>query len=183
MKRLALGFISLLFLSGCGYQSIFDGSDSGVLAPVDLSKELGDEYADFFRSDDFRICAQHVFYALREEGQIIGQYADYAVVLNDAYYLDDVHVDDVYTPGDYEWPDIDFNKYSLVLGWWAEGGTGWYLKDQRIKKTLLGKVTVYLHLCLVDGLYFHDNKKLLFGALYPKLPSGPAKVERWYDEK
>lgn len=170
--------IYLLFLSGCGYKTIFDGSDKDVLTPLDPIEILGDKFGDFFKGGGFSDLAPAVFEGLHEEGMIPDNVNDFAIVLNDRHFLRDIQIADK----TYQWPDIDFNNYSLVVGFWADPGTTWYIKDQRVKKSLIGKVSVYLHFVKHDGGAFAMPRFRRFGAIYPKLPGGPAEVIRWEED-
>ena len=172
---------ALCLLAGCGYESIFDGRDKDVLAPIDSSVLLGDGNVDFFLSEDFTsVLGPAVFKAFMDEDQIADGVVDYAVVLNETHYLRDVITED---GREFTWPNIDFDRYSLVVGRWMDAGTTWYVKDHRAKKTLFGKVTVFLHFVKHDGGAYTFPHFVFWGALYPKLPSGPAEVVCWKDEK
>ena len=173
-------FLAAVVLSGCGYEGIFDGRDKDVLAPLDPSVAFGnDKYDNFFKDGSFNYLCNTLFVELMSEDQISSGMNDYAVVLNDTQLLHEVQTEGGQV---YQWPDIDFENYSLVVGRWMDVGTTWYIKDQRAKKSPLGKVTIYLHFVKHEGGAFQQPRFRLFGAIYPKLPSGVAEIVRWEED-
>lgn len=104
---------------------------------------------------------------------------DCAVVLNDTQLLKNYQEDGIV----YQWPEIDFDKYSLLIGSFTrKGGTDVLLKDQRVVVSD-GKATVYLKMYYPDAGFDDAVKNTrYFCALYTKLPNGMAEVIRWINE-
>lgn len=180
MKNRLIGLIATAFLlSSCGMESIFNGDDKESLSPIEASIALGSEYENFFISNAFDHLGPSVLSDFIKENNINLEVGDYAVVINDSHLLKDYMIKDGPT---YKWPDIDFSKYSLVIGRWSDPGTPWYVKEQRVKTDLFGNPVIYLHFVKHGGMSPAMPRLIYFGSIYPKLQSGPAKVVRWEED-
>lgn len=176
MKKLVILFVSALVLfTGCNkdFHSIFDGSDKEVISPVDLTS-VG------IKEDIPQLLAKDVLKKIYgEELSYNGKRCELAHVINDPSML--VPIED--GGYEYKWPEIDFSKYSLVIGQYFDVGEGLRLSTQRAK--ISGKkAKIYLKLEPVGGPHPQTTMWYYFAAIYSKLPDGPAEVEvlRSYDK-
>lgn len=178
MKRLrCVAFSCALFLfAGCGFEGIFDGNDKEVLAPVDLYVESGGSEMNVLYTEDFEMLKSVALKGIIEENHIESE--EFAFVLNDWHFPREIEAGGRV----YRLPDIDFSKYSLVLGRCAPGyGMDWYIKDQRAK-VVFGKTKLYLHFVRHgNGTVAHTSLRPIV-ALYPKLPTGLAEVNCWMED-
>lgn len=183
MKRIvALLIFAVIMLPACNKNSIFDGSDKLAMLPVEASVALGSDNKDFFNSSAFIILGPEVLNNfIKENGEIDvernenNKWGDIAIVINDSHLLGEYQGVD---GSIFEWPQIDFGKYSLVIGRYSAPDTGCILSEHRAKKGLF-RAEIFLH--IIRGAGFTVPMLHVWGALYPKLPSGPAKVTRWED--
>ena len=171
---LTLTCISFLFV-GCKkedipseYANIFNGKDKRAMAPVDLSSK--DDFGDFFHSGDFSTLANAVLREYYSDAQV-----GHAVVLNDARYLKGIEKNGVV----YHWPDINFNRYSLLIGEVAANGV--LLQEQRIIVSD-GAVILYLRFVKNSWTLSYTGESVCFGALYEKVPDGPVEIIKWIDQ-
>ncbi len=167
---------SLFLLAGCGFEGIFDGSDKEVFAPVNLPVESGSLDNTFFHTQEFIALYSNTTREIMLENSIDPN-KDFAIVLNDSHYLHDVEEDGHVI----KWPDIDFNKYSLVLGRFFPNSPQWYIKDQRAK-VVFGKTKIYLHFVKHGDGVLGITTPVRIAAIYPKLPEGPAEIVTWMED-
>ena len=172
IKCILLG--SIFFLSSCmdmNIEGIFNGHDESVIAPVANETLTEAGLSEFFYSDDFYWLAEAF---LSENAP--NNYEDFAFVVNNAQQLSSVP--------EIEWPDIDFNNYSLIIGQYQRSmEKAVYLKDTRVENRL-GSLKLYLHLCAIPNVGVMGDAVRLhipFCALYPKLPDKSVKVITWRD--
>ena len=171
--------IPFLF-AGCGnslgdtdesikYEMLFNGTDARSLVPF---------YSSGFEGYTPLGVQQVLMKRLFEEN-----YPDLvnncAIVLNDKQLLKDCQDDGIVC----QWPEIDFDKYSLLVGSFTRlGGCDVLIKDQRVVVSD-GKASVYLKMYYPsDGTDDAMKSTRYYCALYSKLPDGPAEVIRWIDE-
>ncbi|MGI5847002.1 MAG: hypothetical protein ACOX5T_03100 [Candidatus Cryptobacteroides sp.] len=180
--RNKFGLIVLFLLTlfwGCGkdtplsdYDILFDGADERAISPVNFSLEglPWEDWEAFFKSDDYNTLG-HAFLDQFSDNPEYPCYGEYAIVINNAGSLKEAEKDGIV----YNWPGIDFEKYSLVVGQYGcmEGP----YKDQRAVVSG-GNTTLYLRFWKKpDNLaIIQPPHSVLFGALYRKLPEGRAKV-------
>lgn len=175
---LTLACVSILFV-GCKkedipseYANIFNGKDKRAMAPVELCQ--GDEfyYLSRFFLDEF-------YSDNADDPRWPTTNGNFAVVVNDARLLKDYNTSNGQP---FFWPEIDFNKYSLVVGrYWYVGGTFQRYKDQRAVVSE-GKTTIYLRFVKYIGGEPADVHPVSFGAVYDKLPvDGLVEVVEWVD--
>ena len=175
---LTLACVSILFV-GCKkegipseYANIFNGKDKRAKAPVFV-----------FHDEDFYFLSQYFleeFYADNaDDPRWSTTNGSYAVVVNDARLLKYYNTSNVQP---FFWTEIDFNKYSLVVGrYWYVGGTFQRYKDQRAVVSE-GKTTIYLRFVKYIGGEPADVHPVSFGAVYDKLPvDGLVEVVEWVD--
>ncbi len=167
---------ALFLLVGCGYEGIFNGTDREIQVPVNLPVEFGGFDNTFFNTHEFSVLYSNTLWEIMTENNVDFN-KDFAVVLNDSHYLQDVEEDGQII----KWPDIDFNKYSLVLGRCFLGSPQWYIKDQRAK-AVFGKTKIYLHCVKSSGGFLGISQPVCIAAVYPKLPEGPAEIVRWMED-
>ena len=75
------------------------------------------------------------------------------------------------------WPEIDFERYSLVVGKFFTVSYGYKLANQYVTK---GMFRTILHLEVEDAGTAHRayTKDNYFAAIYPKLPDGQLTIKR-----
>lgn len=177
MKNLVLVLASaFVLLTGCNkndFHTIFDGSDKDVVSPIDFNA-LGTE--DIFHSGDFSyILALEVLKNLYGDMAADGSYGgggpELAHVINDSSILLPIEAEGKL----YKWPEIDFSKYSLVIGQYTEIGDGFVIVEQRAKISR-EKTQIYLKRVQDGKMRPQSPISIPFVALYPKLPDGPAEV-------
>jgi len=190
MKKIfCLSFIALLFLlTACSKDLgwIFKDNAPGVVAPVE---ETPDGFSDsFFQEVDFQRLATPIVEELFVPFNELGFYDWYrakegAIVINDNAMLQDVVVGYI----TYKWPEIDFDKYSLVIGLVfnpdIDYSRAYVLKQQRAV-VANGEVKIYYRFIEVTGDYAVNAeapRPRIAGALFPKLPDGIAEVVAWKD--
>ena len=149
------------------FESIFDGSDRNSMAPISEAALIDSGVpADYFNSSEFNVLAEAF---LAENAP--NNHEDFAFVVNDVRHLPQIE--------GYSWPDIDFSRYSLVIGQRYRIWDALYLKDLRI----VGK-KIYLHICRIPGAMVTMDAVVVhypFGAVFSKLPSESLEVVRWND--
>ena len=74
-------------------------------------------------------------------------------------------------------PDIDFDKYSLVIGRYYTVAGG-YECETRVKRNASG-ITLYLKVFHGPNAGIATAVYTYFAELYPKLPDGSIKIMRW----
>lgn len=168
-----------LGLSCCSkMEDVFNGNDKDAIAPV--ATTYSEENADVDLSGDWHhLVVRDILYQV---GLIDHEnpFTTAALVINDNSLIDDVLAE---YEGKIEInvPEIDFDKYSLVVGsCYLVSGT-YYLANQRIKNSSSG-VKLYLEVC--ERKDVHGTQAVFnyyFASLYPKLPSGEVEVIRWYN--
>ena len=75
----------------------------------------------------------------------------------------------------YQWPEIDFEKYSLVIGQFYTVMDGYCVSKQYIAKNTLYFEIGYKY---EGGFAYTASANNFFIALYPKLPDGQLEVKR-----
>ena len=104
----------------------------------------------------------------------------FATEINDKGLIKDV-VD--VSGATYSWPEIDFSRYSLVLGWFIAPGSGYYIEKQRVWIKNNHDATLYLSIKedQTPGYYHLDAETpYYFATLFPKFNSDSIQVvSRW----
>ena len=166
-----------LGLSCCSkIEDVFNGNDKDAIAPV--ATTYSEENAEVNLSGDWQhLVVRDILYQvglIDQENPFMAA----ALVINDNSIIEDVLAE---YEGKIEInvPEIDFDKYSLVVGSCLFGNGLCYLANQRIKNSS-SVVKLYLEVCErkdVAGIQAVFN--YYFASLYPKLPSGEVEVIRW----
>ena len=101
------------------------------------------------------------------------QWEDFAMVVNDKTQLKEIIV----AGETMTWPEIDFERYSLVVGKFFTVSYGYKLANQYVTK---GMFRTILHLEVEDAGTAHRayTKDNYFAAIYPKLPDGQLTIKR-----
>ena len=184
MKRFyffVLSFVCLL--AGCSkvglekddVAGIFDGSDKDAMIPVSVSAGSagsGGVEIKRFSVEDFLVLD-----VLSKSGvqQVDQACRNGAALVNDASLLTEVSFDG--TP--YNWPELDLEKYSLLVCSYACAQTNLYVYDQRLVSRE-GQLSLYLEIRELEGTGgFTVPTTKFFAALYPKLPDGQVEVHNW----
>ena len=174
MKRLSIiaGLaLAMLCSMGCSkFEYIFSGNDPSVIEPVtseDGEYSINDSYAYF----------QYIL-EYNGVGFDINQNEASAIVINAKEQMGPL--EDIILTG---WeplcptlPDIDFSKYSLVIGTYLN--TGGYTCDTRIKKTAKG-LDLYQKVYRAGNGGFTQVTLSPFAAIYPKLPDAEVNIISW----
>lgn len=183
MKRLLI-LVILFFigLTSCSDQLNTNEGEGEIIEPI-YSQDLSGDDSDIILMDvpGIEILAKSV---LKENGMVDesiddGFWPDVAMVVNDKEMLKDVVVPSN-TPGvedhHYQWPEIDFDKYSLIIGQFYTVHTGYSITRQYIVKDL-SKNVFYFDIDL-NGGFLCAIKNNYFATLYPKLSDGELEVKR-----
>lgn len=143
-------------------------------APLSLDQEKFAALSDLF-SDSIggRILVENVL----SKSKAGTQNGDCAVIINDSSLLEDVIVSDAPELGTLSWPEIDFRKYSLVVGRWQYTAGNQYLASQKVQ-VAGNSATLVLEIKEYPGGGTCDVFYRWFGALYPKLPAARLKIKR-----
>lgn len=171
-QKLIITLVLPLLLTGCmnEFESIFDGNNADAIAP--LTKQESGEAAPFLY-DDYDSFSRLAGSVLSDAGAPRGD--DYAMIINDKSLLKDLVVDEETT---LSWPEIDFNKYSLIIGRFCTTSQGYRVENQRVVKKA-GNVELYLEIVSSSFGHLESPAVYSFGALYPKLPDCPVVIKRW----
>ena len=158
-------FLLAAVLSGCSkFDQFISGLSGDIVAPITVGDKL-----DSTTGIDYLV-----------DGLIRDRYVDdishlkreVVLIINDQTLLHDV----TYRGNNYSWPEMNLQKYSLVVVrlYVADGGS--YLANHRIEKQN-------------DQLFFYPEIKSnggtqqpgfrLFATLYPKLPDLPVEIVHW----
>ena len=185
MKRLLLLFIPLFIgLAGCSDQLNTNDGEGEIIEPV-FSQDLTGDDSSIILMDvpGVQELAKSVLIEnglIEDYTGIAGYFPDLAMVVNNKEMLKDVVVtSNMAGVGDhhYQWPEIDFEKYSIVIG---QVFTVFYhfgniITQQYIVKGS-SKYVLYLEIGNLGGLAACKNN--YFAALYPKLPDVELEVKR-----
>lgn len=185
MKKVAILLLASLLLCSCSIEGIFDGSDPRAISPVQVENVIP-EWTDYFNSQEGRIVQQLIvenycefpddYYENGLPGVIVWG-AEYKNLTNHFVVVNDDSVYDIFNPYTNEpidLPEIDFNKYSLIVGYvYTVDEARNRIKDHRAIKEF-NKIQLYLKYYLAGGMDFGQvNYHIL---LYPKLPNNPVDV-------
>lgn len=169
MKRLLILFVPILIgLASCNGQ-LKEGTGEAI-EPIGVQDLSEDNSGKVLEAPGIELLVQQI---MIDNG--VGSGKDYAMVVNQKQQLKGVKWgDDIY-----QWPEIDLDRYSLVVGQFYTRNTGYVIARQYIVKGM-SKNVLYLEIQNVseDGLVFCAPKDNLFAALYPKLPEGGLDIKR-----
>ena len=187
MKRLLLLIIPLLIgLVGCSDQLGTEEGKEETIEPVDMQNMTGDNNLNDILDlswEEIRVLAKSF---LIENGYIEDYYTgskyfdDLAIVVNSNEPLTDVLVPSSMSGVEdrlCQWPEIDFEKYSLVIGQFYT--TFYHLGNVFTQHYIVkssSKYILYVEIGNLGGLAYSANN--FFAALYPKLPDGELEVKR-----
>ena len=168
-KILILVLPILLGMTAC--KDLLNTESAGdAINPIGVQALSEDNSGKVLEAPGIELLVQQV---LVDNGVEAGK--DYAMVVNQKQQLKEVKWgDDIY-----QWPEIDLDRYSLVVGQFYTRNTGYVIARQYIVKGM-SKNVLYLEIQNVseDGLVFCAPKDNLFAALYPKLPDGGLDIKR-----
>ena len=151
-----------LLLTGCygDWDYVFNSSDKNIYAPLDINDGENVNLMQYPHIDNL------VISTLAANGLILGfssdDLIDGAMIINDRSQLKD-YVDEDHN---YVWPEIDFNKYSLVIGGVFLAHSGFELEQRIVKKGNVPELYVRL-VELNYGLQYISTR--YFASLYPKI--------------
>lgn len=159
MKKITLLLVAIWVFAACtktdSFEAIFDGSVTDAVAPIEpLAPNLVNEKA----------IAEVVYsYGAPAYGPLwdCSEADNWVIVINE--YSDKLS----------KLPEIDFDKYSLVVGRYWMTGMGYTLLDQRavVDKTVIN-LYIKTHAWVVADALTMDY----FAAIYPKLPDLPVSL-------
>lgn len=162
--------LSLIMLSSCsGFDIFINGLDSEVFSPVSS-----------YTSQDIEGLEELIaflFAPLDADNEKVGINVRQQAVLV-INRKDDLQ--DVTNRGKtYSWPEINFNRYSLIVGRIGMPETTYYLAKQKIAKES-DHLVFYYELGKISGVASTiSNRMCLFATLYHKLPDYPVEMVRW----
>lgn len=187
MKHINYLFVMIctaLIITGCSndYEDIFNGNNKDVIAPIEMD---GEDAVAWANMESHGWLQELVPAALVELGIILSDNPslptesfkkdDYAAIVNDSQSLKDV----VGLNGvEFSWPDIDFKKYSLVLGWFIAPGSGFRVANQRLQ-TKKEKNVLYLEIKPYTEIHTAALTVEYFAAIYPKQEGNIVEISRW----
>ena len=162
MKKILLWVIPfLLIFTGC----------SKIIDPIGQQEYAHDPASLLVDVPGIELLVQQV---LTENN--FKDWKDSALVVNQKELLKEV---EGYNGVIYQWPEIDFDHYSLVLGKYHTPHMGNYLIARQYIIKGLSKNVLYLAIQTIpDRIYFCTPYNNHFAALYPKLPDGGLEVKR-----
>ncbi len=138
------------------------------IQPVPVS-ELSDEVAAFFNTGDMEMIVLSFF----NDGKLLPG-RDGCVMINSVDELPET--DDL--GNTIEYPAIDFESYTLIMGLSFHGDTAWIITQQSI---VVGQeeITMYIQADRPEGMHGATIPSIIpFWGLYPKLPNLPISVVR-----
>lgn len=176
-KYFSLLLTAVLLLTGCtdDFSGIFDGTDKDLIYPINhLENNIPEDLFD--NSENF-----HQDMVLQLAQDVWGDASDspsknIAHVINDAAILRDYVTEDKV----YKWPEIDFNKYSLVLSKYNIPHGGFYVSEQRAKASK-NSIDIYIKLSLYTGVHDMWARAQYHISLFPKMKTGPANLHAYYE--
>ena len=187
MKRVLVLLIPLLVgLASCSDQLNTNEGDEETIVPVNMQDSSGEDSTTGVLNlswEEIQILAKSF---LIENGYIEDYYTgskyfdDLAIVVNSNELLTDVVVPSSMSGVEdrrYQWPEIDFEKYSLVIGQFYT--TFYHLGNVFTQHYIVkssSKYILYVEIGNLGGLAYSANN--FFAALYPKLPDGQLEVKR-----
>lgn len=147
MKKYMFLFVSVLFLLGVGMAACSSdeegGNDNNIITPV---ANMSNEVKNFFDEE----VANNAFILENPNG---------IVVVNSTSELEDIY------KGEKNLPDVDFSKYTLIIGEKTMPSGGYYVNRQELN-IKLNTLNVYLK----NDLDYRPQvlTHLYFWGLYPK---------------
>ena len=187
MKRVLFLIIPLLVgLASCSDQLNTNEGDEETIVPVNMQDSSGEDSTTGVLNlswEEIQILAKSF---LIENGYIEDYYTgskyfdDLAIVVNSNEPLTDVVVPSSMSGVEdrlCQWPEIDFEKYSLVIGQFYT--TFLHLSNVITQHYIVkssSKYILYVEIGNLGGLACCANN--FFAALYPKLPDGQLEVKR-----
>ncbi len=161
VSALCVGFVA------CNEPKDQDPKEEGTEIQHVPTDEISAEVIEFFRENN-----QRLFAACLREG-IFSSGLDVCAMINS---VDELPESDPF--GAFEYPAIDFDSYTLVLGAFGMGNAGeLHLAGQSV---VVGQEKIIMHLRLEESSGNHSAIPWTepFWGLYPKLPDLPITVER-----
>lgn len=168
-KILFLVLPFLIGLTGCMDQLNKEGMGE-TIDPIGVQGLSEDNSGKVLDALGIELLVQQV---LIDNGVEAGK--DYAMVVNQKQQLKEVKWGDDIC----QWPEIDLDCYSLIVGQFYTRNTGYVIARQYILKGMFKNV-LYLEIQNVseDGFVFCAPKDNFFAALYPKLPDRGLEIKR-----
>ena len=161
-KYFSLLLTAVLLLTSCSDQ----------LYPINhLENNIPEDL--FYNSENFH---QDMVLQLAQDVWGDGPSKDIAHVINDAAIIRDYVTEDKV----YKWPEIDFNKYSLVLSKYNIPHGGFYVSEQRAKASK-NSIDIYIKLSLYYGVHDMWARAQYHISLFPKMKTGPANLHAYYE--
>lgn len=171
-----LSLFLLAMLAGCSneFEDVFNSDNKDAILPVETLD--ADSDLAVLRNDYPRMKALVISIIGEASMSSAPSQTTRATIINHSSELKAI----VSPNGDeWQWPDIDFEKYSLLVGCYEVVHSNIFAANQRILQKKDGLV-LYLELRPredVVGYTFGDIK--YFATLFPKLPDLPVEVRRW----
>lgn len=169
MKRFLLLLLAVVLLSSCSdFDRFLSGLDGEVVAPVASGSII--ENAEGI--DILAGCLLIEIVDAGHENDANYLRPEAVLVINDPAQLKDV----TYKGVTYSWPDINLQKYSLVIGRIGVPDGGSYIAKHRIEKKNT-KLLFYAEIRSNGGTARPERR--IIATLYPKLPDLPVEIVRW----
>ncbi len=165
-KHILFLFVSLLMLSGCSMSDIFSGSMPGVISPI------SDDGSEVIYSGSNPNNSHYPGLIARLVEVYPGSESLHgAMVINSQAQLNSY----TFEGKEYTWPEIDFKKYSLVVGASQFHSHGFRYGRFRVKKE---KNSIKLYVEALGTGTLASPEIVYFAILFPKLPDGPVEFIR-----
>ena len=163
MKKIILILATAIMFASCAktdpFEDIFNGNNKDVISPI---TNLDQEFENL--NAKYRVLSK----ILKEHGVIsennseIANKYDTALVFNQ--YLDCLS----------ELPEVDFDKYTLIVGQFWEPNQGYYITDQRV---VVDRSKIVMYIKRNEGEFVGNySSQNFFAALYPNLPDLPVEL-------
>lgn len=164
MKKILYLLLTALILSGCSMADIFSGAVPGVILPAG-----DDESAVIFAGYN----RDHYYYPALISQLLSEHPDDQAIVINDKSQLNTI----TFEGKEYNWPEIDFKKNSLVVGALLFEAGGYQYGRFRAKEET-DKITLYVEL---NGWGITLAPEMThYAVIFPKFKSdGPVVRQVW----
>jgi hypothetical protein len=168
MKKISMLFCAGVLMSALGAAVVACNDEpngqgqkpnENEIKPVALAGEVGNQLTAFFEENVNRI-AQSIF---EEDGRL--PFIDTCVMINSVDEFP--KADWGGTPFEFQYPDINFDAYTLVIGQWV-GGPSLYIWSQSLVVEQ-NVATMNLIIGQKEGLFDQNVYPMPFWRLYPKI--------------
>lgn len=170
MKKNLYLLLTALILSGCSMADIFDGVVPGVISPAG-DDENAVIYAGDGQTGGFTPYCALIAHLMKPTSEDHTK----AKIINDESQLNSVVIDEK----EYTWPEIDFRKYSLIVGTTQFVGPLRFGRFRAVEE----KDRVKLYVEMTEQVAILPVTRAYFAVLFPKLKDLPVEMSIWENYK